>query len=117
MAEPRSVLLVEKSSDWAKVFRDRLPAEATMVWAPSVSEAERLYRDHRWFDAVIIGDVDSPAEALAFVASIRSNFRGPIIAAVTNVDAKVELVKAGCNHWIKLQKTEAVNSLRLVFER
>lgn len=111
----KTVLLIDPSSDWARMMRDRLDATVRLLWMPSVATARDTYLSSPRVDVVVIGWMEGTATTHFLDWLHRQEFVGPILAATPEPGTNAILIAAGCTGQVpKKEDTPAwVNKLFL----
>ena len=96
-----TVLYIDNSSDWTRIFTARLPPEIRILTAPSTDVArQQIYNMPQVTIIVIAGGGDVQALTL-LAAEVRPHFHGPMIAGHYDPDINRALMDAGCTDMVR----------------
>lgn len=98
----RTILVVEDSADWHRIYRRSFGNLGTVVIATTREEAERLFTEHRDSLALVIMDAclteDGGPDTMLIVRKMReSGYTGIIIGASSIDEYNKLLMEAGCD--------------------
>ncbi|MEX2013966.1 MAG: response regulator [Parcubacteria group bacterium] len=111
MPQVRTILIVEDDDVWARSWERALQGKVNFVWASSLAEGERLFRETPGIVLIVMDAcVDNGGErpdSMPLTRRIRETFAGPMIAASRSHKYRRMLLHAGCNYEVSEEGDKA----------
>ena len=116
--EIKKVLVIDDNIDIQETFFKVLKyliKDVDVLQAFTIWEAKKFFTENLDIDLIIVDaqlSSEGIAETIELIKEFRKIFKGPMIAASTNLELNKRLVKSGCNY--QTPKDDIINVLKKI---